>query len=44
MNEKLTKEQMCSIFPYLRNEEERRDFEERHRQLFSVSEHMYFIH
>lgn len=34
---------MCSIFPYLRNEEERKDFEERHRPLFIVTDHMYSI-
>ena len=42
MNERLNREQLCSIFPYLRNEEERKEFEERHKQLFTVSDHMYF--
>lgn len=43
MNERLNREQLCSIFPYLRSESERNDFEERHKQLFTVSDHMYLL-
>lgn len=36
---KITQEQMCCIFPNLRNESERKDFDERHKQFFDVLNH-----
>lgn len=40
VNERLSREQIYCLFPYLKKDGQLTDFHERHKQMFTVSDHM----
>lgn len=44
VNERLSREQIYCLFPYLKKDGQLTDFHERHKQMFTVSDHMFSIH